>query len=491
MNTINAGNPSANNMLTRQVMQKKRESSATILDKLNKQTAQLTAQNPLNNIFTNDQLFRYYIKEVEPRLSQSNDNFQGLPNTTPQTPPDNSIKDTVEKSYGNVKDEYNAGFSGNGVEGILNSNDINSMTPVRLSDPQIPGVYDPNQFNYSSFDAYVNSLPQYEQAQVMQNLYDNNKQNFNLFVEGQLIGGGVEVNDLNRAKLVNVWIDNGMLEDKYINTEELHFTQKVEAYDEILRFLGSMDSNAYHPESAIMLNVFIDQSSINGMSSILNTHKFFYNLWNEWYGKTTLDKSIQDIWNIWADSENTPLHDVITEGFNTIFEKNDIESFQYVEFRDLVFDFINRNKGRSAMAVKTYQTELAKYTLDKMTPAEACKAKKDYYQEELRISTENHARKVQGYRDDEQDQQNLQGYNDTQLESDGQGRIRPITGQRKDPSTHPSKPQELKNPATKVAPVSAQSVKNDAVILRSSSSFVTHNVKLTPSRVLNINPDSY
>jgi len=130
MNTINAGNPSANNMLTRQVMQKKRESSATIFDKLTKRTAQLTAQNPLNNILTNDQLFRYYIKEVEPKLSQSNDNFQGLPNTTPQTPPDNSIKDTVEKSYGNVKDEYNAGFSGNGVEGILNSNDINSMTSV-------------------------------------------------------------------------------------------------------------------------------------------------------------------------------------------------------------------------------------------------------------------------------------------------------------------------------------------------------------------------
>jgi len=135
MNTINAGNPSANNMLTRQVMQKKRESSATIFDKLNKRTAQLTAQNPLNNILTNDQLFRYYIKEVEPRLSQSNDNFQGLPNTTPQTPPDNSIKDTVEKDFTSGN---NAGFSGNGVEGILNSNDITEMTPVRLSDPQIP-----------------------------------------------------------------------------------------------------------------------------------------------------------------------------------------------------------------------------------------------------------------------------------------------------------------------------------------------------------------
>ncbi len=128
-------------------MQKKRESSTTIFDKLNKRTSQLTSKNPLNNVFTNDQLFYYYIQEVEPKLSQSNHNFQGLPNTTPQIPPDTSIKDTVEKCYGNVKDEYNVGFSGNGVEGILNSNDINSMTSVRLSDPQIPVVFDPNEFN--------------------------------------------------------------------------------------------------------------------------------------------------------------------------------------------------------------------------------------------------------------------------------------------------------------------------------------------------------
>jgi hypothetical protein len=106
-------------MIIRQVMQKKRESSATIFDKLNKRTAQLTAKNPLNNVLTNDQLFRYYIQEVEPKLSQSNDNFQGLPNTTP---PDNSIKDTTEKDF---RDGYNAGGGGgDGGFGPLNSNDI-------------------------------------------------------------------------------------------------------------------------------------------------------------------------------------------------------------------------------------------------------------------------------------------------------------------------------------------------------------------------------
>ena len=129
MNIINAGNPSANNMIVRQVMEKKRQSSATIFDKLNKRTAKLTAKNPLNNALTNDQLFRYYIKEVEPKLSQSNDNFSGLPN---MTPPDNSIKDTTEKGFGNGKDEYNAGTGGGGGGGFgpLNSNDISQPSTL-------------------------------------------------------------------------------------------------------------------------------------------------------------------------------------------------------------------------------------------------------------------------------------------------------------------------------------------------------------------------
>ncbi len=59
MNIINVGNPSANNMIIREVMKKKRQSSATIFDKLNKRTVQLTSKNPLNNVITNDQLFRY------------------------------------------------------------------------------------------------------------------------------------------------------------------------------------------------------------------------------------------------------------------------------------------------------------------------------------------------------------------------------------------------------------------------------------------------
>jgi hypothetical protein len=112
---------------------------------------------------------------------------------------------------------------------------------------------------------------------------------------------------------------------------------------------------------------------------------------------------------------------------------------------------------------------LAKYTSDKMTPDEACKKKIDHFQEELRISREHHAQRVKQYRDDEQnDQQNDQQGQEVfagQYQEDRNGNLH-LVGQLKDPSTHPSKPQELKNPTTKVAPVSAQSVKNDAVISR-------------------------
>ena len=84
--------------------------------------------------------------------------------------------------------------------------------------------------------------------------------------------------------------------DKYINTDETRLTSKIEKYDEILQFLGTIDTNAYHQESGIMLNILIDNSANDGTED-LNTHNIFYNLWNEWSGQSTLEKSIEDIWN--------------------------------------------------------------------------------------------------------------------------------------------------------------------------------------------------
>ena len=246
-----------------------------------------------------------------------------------------------------------------------------------------------------------------------------------MYLEGTLIADGTEVNDKNKARLLNTLINYGVIQDRYLNTDESRIGVRLEEYDQIEQFLGTIDTNAYHNESAIMLNIFIDNSANDG-SDTLNTHKFFYNLWNEWAGQTTLERSIEDIWNIWTSSENTPLEHVITDGLNNIFERHDIDRFQYEEFRDLIFNFIQRHQGHSAMAVKTYKTALAKYTLDKMTPAEACKAKKDYFQEELRQRRQFHSQALQRYRDEEGD---LQG---AEYDDDGFGNLH-LVGQRKDP----------------------------------------------------------
>ena len=478
MNTINAGNPSANNMITRQVMQKKRESSSTIFDKLNKRTAQLTGKNPLNNVLTNDQLFRYYIQEVEPKLSQSNDNFQGLPNTTPQTPPDNSIKDTVEKDF---RDGYNAGFSGNGVEGILNSNDIT-------------GNIDPNQFGADEWLNDWHALDRVEQKDALQNLYDNHRKFFDLVVANQLTANGEDVNDKNRIRLIHGMINSGMLEDKYENIYETRYGVRIEEYEDIGTFLGSLNTELYGEQVGIMLNVIL----IDDVD--LDKSKFFYNLFNQFYGEITLDKAITDLYDIWTKSKDTPLNEEITNILNGVFKQRQIHTYNFDEFRDLVWGFKDQHVSYSAMPVRKFNTELAKYQLDKMMPIGAAQNKIDYYKEELKQSREIHAqqvrhyRDVEGYDDQQDDQQDNPEILAGQYQEDIRGNLH-LVGQLKDPSTHPSKPQELKNPATHPskpqelknpathpsAPVSAQSVKNDAVISRSPS-FVSHYVKLNPKK---------
>ena len=189
MNIINAGNPSANNMIIRQVMQKKRQSSATIFDKLTKRTAKLTAKNPLNNVLTNDQLFRYYIQEVEPKLSQSNDNFQGLPN---MTPPDNSIKDTTEKDF---KDGYNAGSGGgDGGFGPLNSNDISKMTPIPPSAPYAEPSRPPQRplpaRPTRSLNEYFSRLPWQEQDRLSTEWYYTDRPLLLQLIREMIVDGG-------------------------------------------------------------------------------------------------------------------------------------------------------------------------------------------------------------------------------------------------------------------------------------------------------------
>lgn len=78
---INASNPSLINILLQQAsksQEKKRPTFEQVFAKLNARTARMDAnKNPMNNMLTNEQLFRYYVKETEPKLRVSDDSFNG------------------------------------------------------------------------------------------------------------------------------------------------------------------------------------------------------------------------------------------------------------------------------------------------------------------------------------------------------------------------------------------------------------------------------
>jgi len=78
---INASNQSLINTLLQQASkssEKKRPTFEEVFAKLNARSARMDAnKNPINNMLTNEQLFRYYIKETEPKLQISNEIFSG------------------------------------------------------------------------------------------------------------------------------------------------------------------------------------------------------------------------------------------------------------------------------------------------------------------------------------------------------------------------------------------------------------------------------
>ena len=76
---INASNQSLVNILLQQASktkEKKRPTFEEVFAKLNARTARMDAnKNPMNNMLTNEQLFRYYIKDTEPKLRVSDESF--------------------------------------------------------------------------------------------------------------------------------------------------------------------------------------------------------------------------------------------------------------------------------------------------------------------------------------------------------------------------------------------------------------------------------
>ena len=76
---INASNPALINILLQQAaktQEKKRPTFEQVFAKLNARTAKMNAnKNPMNNMLTNEQLFRYYIKDTDPKLRVSDESF--------------------------------------------------------------------------------------------------------------------------------------------------------------------------------------------------------------------------------------------------------------------------------------------------------------------------------------------------------------------------------------------------------------------------------
>jgi len=83
MNTINVSNPTLNNILlllntrgNNPDKPKKRPTFDEVFNKISKRTQNLkSTKQPLNNILTNQQLFRFYIQDTQPLLQKSNDTF--------------------------------------------------------------------------------------------------------------------------------------------------------------------------------------------------------------------------------------------------------------------------------------------------------------------------------------------------------------------------------------------------------------------------------
>ena len=119
MNTINATNQSLINILIRQAAKtkdKKRPTFEEVFSKLNARTAGMNAnKNPINNMLTNEQLFRYYLKETDPKLRVSDDSFNIEDTLNPMKESDlNKVYGTGSTQTSDVipsRNPYNNGFN--------------------------------------------------------------------------------------------------------------------------------------------------------------------------------------------------------------------------------------------------------------------------------------------------------------------------------------------------------------------------------------------
>jgi len=165
---INAGNPSLNNLMFQNVKERKRPSFSAVFEKLNKQASNMNRKTPLNNVLTNEQLFRYYVKDVIPQLEKSNETFDGDGNGL-----NNDLirrllnkdtvmnKDNVSTLKGRVSNQPNQMGDGS-VNPVLQNNPPPSL-PTPLRPPS--SVVSKNPFSFynssSSTGSTGTSTPRY------------------------------------------------------------------------------------------------------------------------------------------------------------------------------------------------------------------------------------------------------------------------------------------------------------------------------------------
>jgi len=136
---INASNPSLINILLQQAsksQEKKRPTFEEVYAKLNARSARIDAnKHPMNNMLTNEQLFRYYIKETEPKLRVSDESgdFQNALNPMKDTDP-NKIYGSGATQIGNIpsRNPYNnaPNMGGYGDTPLVYNNPPPSNKPI-------------------------------------------------------------------------------------------------------------------------------------------------------------------------------------------------------------------------------------------------------------------------------------------------------------------------------------------------------------------------
>ena len=126
---INAGTNSYNIKLTK-LKEEKRPTFATIFDKLDARSKKLNNKNPLNAVMTNEQMFRYYLEEVEPLIQGSD---SGNLDTLDEILGNKNIKDMKLSEFakllmGNVNDDKGVKYET--LAASVSSNGVMSIAPI-------------------------------------------------------------------------------------------------------------------------------------------------------------------------------------------------------------------------------------------------------------------------------------------------------------------------------------------------------------------------